>query len=370
MHFISASITFFITLATFLFGKEGIEYSKIEMPYCFGYQDIHVIECNPELFQIKAVKAIDNGIGRENVLSLAKRHKAVAAINAGFFSIGKTLDGKAAGALKIHTWYGIPLKPRGCIGWSIKNKKPIFDRLLICIEGGDNYRSFSVDGLNRERKKGEMILFNPAFNNTTLTYPDGEEIIIQNDIIANINQECGSSKIPKNGYVLSIQKDHTLYGSFKVGTHCSFNFNIKPQEGFTNAEDWENCDYIIGGTPLLIYDHSKIVDFSSERTISTFLSYRHARTAIGILPNGNWLFVVVDKIGLTDGMTMDELTDLMGSFNCKYALNLDGGGSSTCIYENEIKNTPYGDEDEDLKQKTVRRVSDAIVVIQETKSIK
>ncbi|MBP9842047.1 MAG: phosphodiester glycosidase family protein [Simkaniaceae bacterium] len=53
------------------------------------------------------------------------------------------------------------------------------------------------------------------------------------------------------------------------------------------------------------------MDLESEQTIPTFLSHRHARTAIGILPNGHWMFVVVDKTNLFDGMTLYELSDLM-----------------------------------------------------------
>jgi exopolysaccharide biosynthesis protein len=60
---------------------------------------------------------------------------------------------------------------------------------------------------------------------------------------------------------------------------------------------------------------------------------------------------------------MYELADLMGRLGCTYALNLDGGGSSTMVYEGAVKNSPKGDEDEGAGQQVVRRVSDAIVVL-------
>ena len=119
----------------------------------------------------------------------------------------------------------------------------------------------------------------------------------------------------------------------------------------------------MGGTPLLLYNNTKITNFETERTISTFLSNKHARTAVGILPNGNWIFVVVDKTAHFEGMTIYELAELMQWLGCVHALNLDGGGSSTLIYEGMIKNSPCGDEEEGAGQNITRRVSDALVVV-------
>ncbi|MFA6119199.1 MAG: phosphodiester glycosidase family protein [Parachlamydiales bacterium] len=352
-------IVFFLCYIPLVFSSDGIKYRTITNSFYLYKQYIHIIEIDPDLYEIKAVKALDNGIGRESVLSLSNRHKAIAAINGGFFTIGSTLDGKACGALKIHDWVALPFKPRGCIGWNIHNK-PIFDRLLVTI---DLNKELSVDGLNRQRKTGEIILFNSLFNKSTLTTSDGEELIIQNHIITDIKRGQGSSLIPADGWVLSIQKEHPLFGFFQKGSSISFDFNIMSQTNLTISEEWGKCDYIVGGTPILIKNSTKILDFSPELTIPTFLTNRHARTAIGILPNGNWIFVVVDKTGIFDGMSMDELSDFMISLSCTNALNLDGGGSSTIVFDGEIKNSPHGDEDEGEGQKVIRRVSDAIIVI-------
>lgn len=354
MRYVLILLTFPLS---FLIAENGINYSYFEEPSCMSCQSIHIIEIDPDKSNIKPIKAIDNGIGRESVLSIANRYNAVAAINGGFFKI----DGRASGALKIDDWYGLPIKLRGCIGWSSKNNSAVFDQLLVSIIGKHGSSPFSIDGLNRPRKDCEMILFNSMFNRTTLTCPDGEEIIIKDGSIIDIRKNKGSSIIPNDGYVLSIQKNHPLFNYFQMGDSLSFDFNLKPQN--TSPKEWKNCDYIIGGAPLLIFDKMKITDFSLEKTIPTFLTKRYARTAIGILENGYWVFVVVDKTDFCSGMTMAELTEFMHSIGCIYALNLDGGGSSTLVYEKEIKNTPHGDEEEGAGKKIVRRVSDAIIVV-------
>lgn len=353
-----------------LFSAAGIEYRPIQLPHSAfpsiqGSQSIHVLEIDPSLYEIKPIKALDNGIGRESVLSISTRYGAIASINGGFFAIGGTFDGRACGALKIHDWYALPMKPRGCIGWSSQTQTPSMDRLLVNKIVSYKSKQIVVDGLNRQRKEGEIILFTPSFHKTTLTNPDGEELVVVNDIIRSIVRG-GSSKVPENGFILSVQKQHPLFNSFEVGQQMTVTTRINPLKGYTKESDWKAFDYVVGGTPLLIYNGKKILDFEFEQTIPTFLSKKHARTAVGILPSKNWIFVVVDKTDVFEGMTMYELVDLMHHLGCTSALNLDGGGSSTMVYQEAVKNFPHGDEDEGAGQSMTRRVSDAIVILPKT----
>lgn len=361
-------LLFFFPLFS-LFSLPGVEYSHLEIPnssyfqFLSGSQSIHILKIDPSLYEIKPVKALDDGIGRESVLSLSHRYNALAAINGGFFSIGGMLDGKACGTLKIHDWYALPYKARGCIGWSFQDQNPKMDRLSIAVNLNSDQEKIPLEGLNRARKNKEAIVFTPCFHRTTLTLPDGEEIVVVDNVIQSI-VKGGSTPIPDRGFVLSIQEKHPLFNTFQVGMPLSFSIQITPLGG---DDDWESLDYIVGGTPLLLHPDQKRVDISAEKTIRSFLMNKHARTAVGILPDGHWLFVVVDKTGLFDGMTMNEWTTLLTRLGCERALNLDGGGSSTMVFEGKIQNSPHGDEDEGAGQDMVRRVSDAILVLPKNK---
>ncbi len=58
------------------------------------------------------------------------------------------------------------------------------------------------------------------------------------------------------------------------------------------------------------------------------------RTAIGYSKSGRYLYlVVVDgrQPFYSEGITLDELAHLMISLGAQYAMNLDGGGSSTMV---------------------------------------
>jgi hypothetical protein len=64
------------------------------------------------------------------------------------------------------------------------------------------------------------------------------------------------------------------------------------------------------------------------------------RTAIGFSSNGRFIYLaVVDgrQPFYSEGVTRKELADLMKSFGAYYAINMDGGGSSTLVVEENGK---------------------------------
>jgi hypothetical protein len=350
--------------------KEGIEYSHLLVPrsssfgWLMGEHSVHVVQIDPTLYEIKAVRALDDGLGRETVFAMQERYGAVAAINGGFFAEGGTWDGRPCGALKIFNWLSLPTKPRGCIGWSLESTIcPCMDRLGVKVVVETGLYRILADGLNRDRQQGEMIVYTPSFHRSTLTRPDGEEVLVVGAQIQSI-VPSGNASIQDNGYVISIQEENPYFGLFEPLSSVSIRFETESLTGWTTSDQWRHCDYIVGGTPLLLHDGLRVVDWQSEEVIQSFLTHRHARTAIGVLENGHWVFVAVDRETYFDGMTMEELSDLMAALGCVDALNLDGGKSSTLVFDQAVKNVSMGVEEMDTRsQKALCRVSDAILAI-------
>ena len=90
--------------------------------------------------------------------------------------------------------------------------------------------------------------------------------------------------------------------------------------------------------PGLVENGSVSVDTNDEvdRAMAS-----NPRTAIGILGKNHYVFVVSD--GRTDesaGLTLYELAEFMQSLGVQTAYNLDGGGSSTLVYEGTVLNNP------------------------------
>ena len=65
------------------------------------------------------------------------------------------------------------------------------------------------------------------------------------------------------------------------------------------------------------------------------------RTAIGIIEEGHYLFVVSDgRTDESEGLTLKQLADLMSDLGVETAYNLDGGGSSTMVFQGQVVNNP------------------------------
>ncbi|MGE3954011.1 MAG: phosphodiester glycosidase family protein [Parachlamydiales bacterium] len=109
------------------------------------------------------------------------------------------------------------------------------------------------------------------------------------------------------------------------------------------TEIWSLYPNVLQGTPLLIREGQPIWDYTGEAiTNPTFISGRHARTAIGELWDGTRLLLVVDgsQPGFSEGLTLKELTLLLLDLGCRNALNLDGGSSSTLVIRGQVVNQP------------------------------
>jgi hypothetical protein len=122
---------------------------------------------------------------------------------------------------------------------------------------------------------------------------------------------------------------------------------------------------ILASAPMLIYNYKKVgstfVDPQyRDWTINKLetLDYenkdrhqgvRHPRTAVALTKEGHLLLITIDgrNAGKCEGMNADELTRfLIKYFNPRYALNMDGGGSTTMCVKNhgekktEVVNCP------------------------------
>lgn len=321
---------------------------------------IHLVEVDPVLTRIVAARALNSGVGRETVSSIARRRGARVAINGGFFATGGRYDGDPVGPLRIDQhWFSDSSLGRGAIGWDDSGQVRI-DRISArwYIEIG-GVRAF-FQGLNESRDPDAAVLYNWDFHRSTLTDPGGTEWIISDGVITAISQS-GDSPIPVGGYVASFGPKATVSKTFPgvaKGTQVHLGTWItSARQGPDSQKVWQGLGYIVGGTPLLISAGTRLLDYAAENVRQSFIEDRHPRTAVCIQSNQHWLFVVADgrQPKLSRGMTLEEMTDLMLAEGCQDALNLDGGGSSTLVIDGQLRNSPsdFGVE---------RPVSDAILV--------
>ena len=82
------------------------------------------------------------------------------------------------------------------------------------------------------------------------------------------------------------------------------------------------------------------IQVSSSDEVSRAKS-TNPRTAIGIIDDLHYIIVVADgRTDESEGLSLLELAKLMDSYGCVTAYNLDGGGSSTMVFNGVVVNQP------------------------------
>lgn len=130
-----------------------------------------------------------------------------------------------------------------------------------------------------------------------------------------------------------------------------------------SIREWERyiqAEEVITSGPVLRVD-GKDVSLSSD----SFYTTRHPRTAVGKRSDGTLILITADgRAAEAAGVSLAELQLIMKWLGADYAINLDGGGSTTLYIEgasdNGIVNHPTDNREFDNKGE--RKVANAILV--------
>lgn len=154
-------------------------------------------------------------------------------------------------------------------------------------------------------------------------------VVVKKDSVMDTGH--GNNTIPTNGVVLSGHGTACIYlnRSVSVGDTLRLLFKLQPARGIFKE--------MIGGGPRMIVNGQKDIPNT------TFCTDRHPRTALGFNQDSTKVFFfVVDgrQPGYSVGMSLFELADYMLEWGVFQGMNLDGGGSTTMVVRNAVKNRP------------------------------
>ena len=312
----------------------------------------NILVVSPDAADIRPYRALSAGIGTESLVSLARRHKAFAAINGGFFEMSGTFRGESVGALKIDgEWVSEPEQGRAVIGFRTVDGKTetYIDRIALrqelVLPSGE---TLPIDGMNRSRGRSELVIYRPHFHVVTLTMSDGVEVVVRNGKVTGIHDGQGSSRIPTDGYVLSAsgRKRGELLSHITDGGTVQIRETIIPERvGDSNL--WASFVHIIGGGPLLLRDGAapSTQAYEQEGFDQAFHSFWHPRTAVGKKADGTLLFVTITAAaaGVRRGVMLPRLSELFLEWGATDALNLDGGNSSMLVIRDEVVSVKKAD---------------------------
>ena len=302
-----------------------------------------VLEVEPGSIAVQVAHARDAAIGLETTRDLARRRGAIAAVNGGFFRVSGILAGESEGVLKIDgRLLSEPDRGRAGVGFFDEAGRvgAVFGRLGFCAEARlASGSGVAIDGINRERKPGEVVLYTPELHRTTLTDPSGTEVLVSGGKVIEIRRGAGSSTIPATGFVLSFAGD--AGAAFEIGDPVELETRLVPRSG-EGAELWSSAHSALGAGPLLLRGGRRVARPELESISRVFTEARHPRTAAAARADGTLLFVTVDgrNPDWSVGMSLPELTDLLLELGAVDAVNLDGGGSTTMVVRGESVNRP------------------------------
>jgi hypothetical protein len=288
------------------------------------------------------------GLGRTS--EAARRSGAVVAVNGGYY----TGTGDPLGCLIVDgEIISEPVSGRTCAAITADGQL-LFDTARLEASASTEAGQVTINGVNRRRGSDEIILYRPAHGPTTQANAFGAEVVVSGGTVQSVNDGRGNTAIPTDGFVLSGhgRGRQQLISTFKPGDRAGLQARLLAISGDAR---WEGVRYAFGGGPRLLADGRYV---GGERFTNTFSDRRHPRTAVGRLPDGRVVLLVVGgrQPYHSVGMSLIEMAGLMRQMGVTDALNLDGGGSTTLVVRGVVINLPADETGE-------RPVSDVLLVL-------
>jgi len=122
--------------------------------------------------------------------------------------------------------------------------------------------------------------------------------------------------------------------------------------GYLRTDEVVSMDFenLVAGVVWLVRDGKnyvqaslKVENMTVQATGTAFATIQSARTALGHDADGNVVLFVVDGKSYQRGVNLYQMADLLVKFGVKNAINLDGGGSATAVYNGQVVNFPSDD---------------------------
>ncbi|WP_079909320.1 phosphodiester glycosidase family protein [Paenibacillus sp. 32352] len=326
----------------------GVRYWRQQVSKGALREAVHMVEVDPshELVQLKPVSFQGKVVRLETVGNLlheleTQGQRCVAGFNGDFFSYAGVPSGLHMVDGEIIT---SPLLTKVMLvmmnDGSIKLEESVRMSAVVQCESGYN---MSVDMVNRARKAGESdqaCVYTWRYGDSTRTPAGGiEAIVAVNEAEVNLYPgvpirgivqsigEAFDSPMEVNSWVLSLTgwKARAFLEQAAPGTALTLSIQYD--------KEIQNARQVLSGNSTLAFmllKDGKIPEVLLDSRIR-LNSDRHPRT-IAAVKQGKLYLAAIDgrQPGHSDGMTLLEAACFLQEQGMEHAINLDGGGSTTC----------------------------------------
>ncbi len=216
-------------------------------------------------------------------------------------------------------------------GSAIIGKPSISMTVTNLTSGGTAKR---IDHLNKLPTIWGVYMVTEDFASTTMTAAESIELVIELEgelkasgsvegTVKEIVTDKYNIEIPEGCAVITVSESWETYSQFtdfkkgdriRIDTEC--------------AEIWDRIVTAIGGGDMILEAGvmpDGIIDEDHEKTVNP-------RTVVGLKPDGGVVFFAVDgRTSASRGLKIEDVSAVMAELGCTYAMNLDGGGSTTVM---------------------------------------
>ncbi len=218
------------------------------------------------------------------------------------------------------------------------------EQILKKDEGNDLYKYIEVEGTTY---KGYMVvIYDPSRISLISSKKSWGQHLVDitkdNNAILGINASgfsSGGGRNTPNGKVIQNGKLTSNRSNSKTSGLIGFNYDnvlILTKESAQSAIKNGMKDAMEFGPFLIVNGKNSKITGNGGWGIAN-------RTAIAQRKDGIVLFLVIDGRSKTSlGATMSDLIEIFNKYKAYNAANLDGGGSSTLVINNELINNPKG----------------------------
>lgn len=167
------------------------------------------------------------------------------------------------------------------------------------------------------------------------------EMVKRRKAIAGVNADFYTEGGPQGGINIkgkwkSKVKGHwpnVIFRQFKNKTRSIVFYD------HTSADRMRKTYYACSGSTMILENGKPVLN--GVTSPHSFAYGRHPRTIIARKSNGDFSLIVVDgRQKSSAGLTLPEASRFLLKLGYRWALNLDGGGSSTMVIRNRIMNNP------------------------------
>ncbi len=332
-------------------------YKKYQYSETDGKQTLFYGEYKPTAdsdyeFVVHDVRNTDGSIKPTTVPNIAKDYEAktgrkvVMATNGDFFSyVGSTVTNieslvKDGEVVKLGTYanknsFGFDNNGNAAVGRVTQTK----DVLQVAL-GEDTYR-LDIDKMNEIPADGELALYTSASDLALTGYvkykmkPSGDSTILTERPLvgtATVPVKADKALTLSTGQCALVAKADTKLATF-LSKSMTYGADVK----ILQAPDgkFEGMDYVVGGWDILVEGGEIVPSTHSTASDKNGGGTNAPRTFIGMKADGTMFLGVLDgrQSGYSVGCTVAEEGKLAKALGAEFALELDGGGSSTFMFD-------------------------------------